>query len=232
MKVVKWRDERHVKYGEEHWRVFYRLRRKALEIVKSLTSFGFTPIVHGSVARGDVHENSDIDVVIPYFVNPLLVEQALERAGFSFLKKEIAQATPKHAIKASIYVDEKTLVTFPLSKLSRLEREFYKFSGEVGLKELEENVRVPGVNKKLLVIIPVKDGHLEYSIIGREHEVADLLGVSVEIVRERVYILTRRDEIGRTGIFVHRELHPEASITEVAREIALRNPMFRRKLFI
>lgn len=232
MKVVKWKDEKYVKYDEKHWEIFHNLRRKALKIMSSLAKFGFDPIVHGSVARGDVHENSDVDIVIPYLVNPLLVEQALEWSGFHFLKKEIAQATPKHAIKASIYLDEKTLVTFPLSKLSRLEREFYKFGGEIGLDYVKQKIRVPGVNKKLLIIIPVKDGHIEYSIIGRELEVADILGVSLDIIKERIYILTRRDEKGRTGVFVHKELHPEASISEAAREIALRNPMFRRKLSI
>ena len=232
MKIVRIQDSKHVKYSSEHWKLLRSLRAYALRIMKILLNSGLDPIVHGSIARGDVHKNSDIDIVIPYYTNPFLIENALDMAGISLLKKEIVQATPRHAIKASIYIDERTVVTFPLSKLSRLEREFYRFSGEINSDDLEKNLRVPGVNKKLLAIIPVEDGHIEFSIIGREHEVAEILKVSIDIVKEREYILTRRDEKGRTGVFVHKELPPDMSIAEAALKIARQNFMFRKQLII
>ncbi len=231
-KVVRRRDEVVVEYGREHWELLESLRERALEVMRALARAGVESFVHGSVARGDVHPDSDVDVVIPYPVSPPLVEEALEIAGLPICEKEISQATPRHAVKISFYLDEKTSVTFPLSRLSRLELEFYKFSGKLGLEELKRGARVPGVNKSLLAIVPIEEGHVEFSVLGREREVARLLGVSLDIVRERVSVLTRRDEVGRTGVFVHRVIAPEDSVTRVVEEIARRNPLFRKRLEI
>ena len=92
------------------------------------------------------------------------------------------------------------------------------------------DIRVPGVDKRLVLIEPTPEGHIEYSIIGREAEAARKIGVSVETVLERVRVLMRRDEIGRTGVFVKVELEPWDSIEEVAKRIARDNPLFRRAL--
>ncbi|MDQ7849977.1 MAG: hypothetical protein RB148_06860, partial [Armatimonadota bacterium] len=78
----------------------------------------------------------------------------------------LVQATPLYAVKAHILIDEKTSVSFPLTRMRRVEREFYRFGGEVTLKQLKANARVAGVDKRLMLIEPVEKGHLESSIIG------------------------------------------------------------------
>jgi predicted nucleotidyltransferase len=60
--------------------------------------------------------------------------------------------------------------------------------------------------------------------------VARLLGISVETVIERVRVLTRRREHGRTGVFLKVELNPEDSVEEAVARVARENPMFRRRL--
>ncbi len=229
-KIVKRGDVKEVIYDKEHWNLLLKLRRKALGIMKILKNEGLEPIIHGSIARGDVKKTSDIDIVIPYVIPSFKIEIALEKAGIYPQKRELVQATPNHAIKAHIHIDEKTTVTFPLVELRRLEREFYKFGGELSFNDLKMNRRVAGVNKQLLLIIPTGKGHVEMPIIGRESEVARIIGVSIEIVNERIRVLTRRNEIGRTGVYLKRELLPNESFEDVLKKIAEEDPAIRRRL--
>src|SRR5207245_7406557 len=91
--------------------------------------------------------------------------------------------------------------TIPLSEFRRLELEFYKFGGTANMEDLRLGIRRPGCTKRLTLKQPTDNGHIESPIVGRESEVARLLGVSSDIVRERIRVLTRRDTIRRTGVF-------------------------------
>ncbi len=229
-KPIRISDRVKVVYDEKRWSLLKKLREKALKIMSILEKEGIPTIIHGSVARGDVNEESDIDIFIPLQVSPYRVELTLDKAGFNIYLREISQATPRHAIKGHIYLDELTLVTFPITELSHLEREFYKFGGELTLHDILRERRVPGVDKRLMLIIPTNYGHEEMSIIGREPEVARFLGISIDIVKERVFILTRRDEIGRTGVYIKRALAPDETFEGVLRELAREYPILRKKL--
>ncbi|MEM1928042.1 MAG: hypothetical protein QXS85_04840 [Acidilobaceae archaeon] len=66
--------------------------------------------------------------------------------------------------------------------------------------------------------------------MGREAHVARVLGVSLETVLERVRVLTRRREHGRTGVFLKKELDASTPIEEAVRELVEKNPFFRRKV--
>ncbi|RLF16493.1 MAG: DNA polymerase subunit beta [Thermoprotei archaeon] len=229
-KPIKRSEIRSVIYTEERWKLLKELREKAISIMSILEKEQIPCIVHGSVARGDVNPDSDIDIFIPLLVPPYKVELSLERHGLEPIKREIVQATPWHVIKAHIYLDEQTVITFPLTHMTRIEREFYKFGGELTLEELKQGKRVPGVDKRLMLIYPRPYGHDEYSIIGMESEVARILGVSLDIVREREYVLLRRDEIGRTGVFIRRELAPNESFESVLEELSRKHVLVRKKL--
>ena len=87
-------------------------------------------------------------------------------------------------MKAHIEVNEQTTVSFPLMQMRRVEREFYRFGGEINLSQLKAGVRVAGVDKRLMLIEPTEKGHVESSIIGREEWAAKILGVSAETVLE------------------------------------------------
>lgn len=228
LKVRRNKDAIEVLYTQGHWNLLWELRAKAIEVLKILRMKGIVGYCHGSIARGDISTKSDIDIII---LNPppsIFIELALER--FTPIVREIIQATPSHAIKAYIQLDEITTISFPLTKLSDNEVEFYKFGGILSLASLEAGERTPGVDKRLKIIIPTARGHVEYSIIGREEEVSELLGVSLEVIRERIRVLTRRDALGRTGVYLNIAVPPDRSFEETLRLIAKKNPSVRKKL--
>ena len=227
-----WRrsEYKEVVYDNEHWALLETLRHKALQIIEALEAFHLRSVVHGSIARGDVTQKSDIDVFIPSQVSSFVVERALEKAGKLVNRRLVVQATPTYAMKAYIEIDENTDVSFPLMKMRKVEREFYKFSGEVSIKNLSNGLRVRGVDKRLMLIEPIRDGHRESAIVGREEHVAKPLGVSVETVLDRVHALSRRDEVGRTGVFIEKELSADETFEMALKRLADQNPAVRRRL--
>jgi len=229
-KVVHLRDKLEVVYSEKDWELLRGMRQEAIKLMKVLVDGEIPSTVHGSVARGDVSPTSDIDIFIPIEVSSFKVEVALRRADISYLTRRVELATPQHAIKAHIDVDIDRTITFPLVKLKRREWEFYRFGGVIDFNEIMSDKRVLGVDKRLILIEPTSEGHYESSIIGRESSVAKLLNVSVDLVEERVRVLRRRDEVGRTGVYLKRELSPEESFEEVIKKISERDPIIRRRL--
>jgi len=227
-----WRrlEYREIVYDVEHWALLKRLRAKALRIMEALEFFHLEAVVHGSIARGDVTQKSDIDVFIPYQVSSFKVETALEKANILANRRLAVQATPTYAMKAYIEIGENMSVSFPLMKMRKVEREFYRFSGETTLKDLSDALRVPGVDKRLMLIEPTEEGHKESTVVEHEEHVAKLLEISVETVLDRVHALLRRDEVGRTGVFIERELSSDEAFEMVLKRLADQNPAVRRRL--
>jgi len=223
-------EYREVGYDVERWNLLKGFRQKTIGIMEGLENFHLEAIVHGSIARGDVNRKSDIDVFIPYQTSSFIVEIALEKAGIPVNRRLVVQATPTYAMKAYIEIDENASVSFPLMKMRKVEREFYKFGGEVSLENLRECLRVCGVDKRLMLIEPIEKGHRESTIVGCEDQVAKLLEISVETVLDRVHALLRRDEVGRTGVFVEKELSSGETFEMALKRLADQNPAVRRRL--
>ncbi len=219
-----------VLYDGERWSLLKALRGEAVEMMRPLAERHIGALVYGSIARGDVSPTSDIDIFIPSPPAPSILEALIEGAGYTVESREIIQATPSYAAKGYIYIDERRCYSFPLMPMRPVEREFYRFAGSITYEELRRDLRVPGVDKRLMLIEPTEFGHRETSIIGREGYVARLLGVSVSTVLDRVRTLTRRREIGRTGVYVKRSLSPDESFGEVLEELLRLKPAMRRRL--
>jgi predicted nucleotidyltransferase len=217
-------------YAVERWSLLENLRKKAMRIMEALEEPRLEVIVHGSIARGDVDEKSDIDIFIESQTSSFAVETALEKVCLPINRRSVVQATPTYAMKAHVDIDENTGVSFPLMKMRRVEREFYKFGGKATLADLRKSVRLPGVDKRLMLIEPTHDGHRESTIVGREEQVAKLLGISVETVLDRVHTLMRRDEVGRTGVFIKKELSEGETFEMALARLADQNPAVRRRL--
>ncbi len=231
-KVDRRGEYKEVVYDEKQWLLIREKRAKAKPLLEELSKRGIEAFIHGSVARGDVSPQSDVDIIIPEYKPSYIIELVLDNLGYKAYSREIIQATPFHTPKLYYILDprEELVVSVPLAKLLSRELEFYKWGGMIGLRELEEEKRVAGVNKKLKLIIPTPTGHIEIPVIGREAEVASILGISIETVNERVRVLTRRDEIGRTGVFLKISLREDEVPESVLRDIASKNPMLRRVL--
>jgi predicted nucleotidyltransferase len=217
-------------YSGAHWALLGDLRKKATRIMTALEAFRLRTLVHGSIARGDVNKNSDIDVFITESPSSFLVETALERAGIPVSARLLVQATPNYAMKAYIELDDEASVSFPLMHMRRVEREFYKFGGEANIHQLKTGMRKAGVDKRLMLVEPTEKGHVESSVIGREEVVATRLGISAETVLDRVHALLKRDEVGRTGVFIKKELATDETFEMALKKLADLNPAVRRRM--
>jgi len=229
-KPLRRSERKEVVYEKRRWNLLKELRSKAVQIMEVLDKSHLNSIVHGSVARGDVSEKSDIDVFLLDPPSSFIIETTLQRGGLSINRRLVVQATPLYAMKGYIEMDKQRCVSFPLVKLRPVERDFYRFGGEASLQVLREDKRVRGVDKRLMLIEPTPEGHVESSIVDREGEVASILGISLNTVYDRAHALLRRDEVGRTGVFIKRELSADETFEMVLKRLADENPAVRRRL--
>lgn len=221
-KVTYHQDPKRVIYDRDHWSILRRLRDEANEIQRHLPVPSF---VYGSVARGDVHAGSDIDIIIFENIPSYQLELNLR-----YHSREIVQATPNALIKAHIHVTGRMTITFPLVPMADIERDFYRYSGCVDSSRMGSLDRVPGVSKKLVLVEPTEDGHMERSLLDDTHGCTRILGVSHDIINERVRVLTRRDRVGRTGVFLRADVAEEESFEAKLKSIADSNNIVRRML--
>ncbi len=212
-------DIKEVIYPPAQWQLFRKLRQKSRTLLEVLANEHIPAIIHGSIARGDVSKKSDIDIFIPIKIPSFKLLSTLQQAKLNIYSQQILQATPSDAIKAHIYIDEKTSISFPLVEFSSREREFYTFGGETNLDGVRQELRVPGVDKRLMLIRPTTQGHMESPVSGDKNYVSYILGVSPAVVDERMRVLLRRDEVGRTGVFVKHELGKDETFEEAVQEI-------------
>lgn len=217
-------EPREIHYNPDHWNHLQILRETALETIQKLESIGIKPFVYGSVARGDTTKSSDIDIIVLRPVSSYRLELVLGQP----LKRELVQATPSMVLKGHIHLPDNIVVTFPLFKFMSREEEFYRWGGLIDSEGLKEGTRVPGVDKRLVLIDPTETGHMEQGVIGHEHEVSKKLNVSIGIAQERVRVLTRRDTVGRTGVYLTRALGQDESFEAVAKNLQDSDPALRR----
>ena len=230
VKPTRHDEYKEIVYSSARWTMLKEYRQKAIELMNVLEAAHLQSVVHGSIARGDVNKTSDIDVFIPEIQSSFPVESALEKAGISMNVRFVVQATPNYAMKAHIEIDEQVTVSFALMQMRKVEREFYKFGGEVNLSQLKTDLRVAGVDKRLMLIEPNAKGHVESSIIGNEESTAKLLGISVETVLDRVRALMKRDKVGRTGVFLKKELNADETFELALKRLSDLNPAVRRRM--
>ncbi len=219
-------DSRIVTYDDTHWEILNELRERALEVMQTLQDNRVISFVYGSVARGDVGKSSDVDIIVPYPVSSYKLEIAIGQG----MRRELVQATPSMILKGHICLENDTVVTFPLFKLKSREEEFYRWGGQVDINQLSKRVRVLGVDKRLILIEPNETGHVEHGVIGYEHIAAKKVGVSIGIAKDRVRVLTHRDSVGRTGVYLTRNLSPDESFEAVAKDLMDSDPALRRTI--
>jgi len=121
-------------------------------------------------------------------------------------------------------------ISFLLSPPREREVEFYKFSGLLYLSDLLNNKRIAGVSKQLLLIEPEGDGYWISSVFTNKKKTIHALSISQRIIDERIRVLTRRDKVGRTGLFLEYTLTPHENFEQALKQIADKNVIVRRKI--
>lgn len=229
VKTTEIADVAEIQYSKKQWKILQEKRDLAIAIMKKLAENNIQTLIYGSICRGDVSKQSDIDLFIPFQISSFKLESTLEQENLNIYERRIVQATPKHLVKAHIYLNELLCITFPLTSIREREFDFISFGGNLTLEDLLENRRVPGVDKRLMLIEPTEQGHKESPVMGYESIVAKKVGVNVELVKERVRVLTTRDKVGRTGVYLNLELSPDENIEEIFKQIVDTDPIVRRR---
>jgi uncharacterized protein len=223
-KVVLSRDPTPVRYSLERFRLLKWKRGRAERFLRVLPQ---GTRVFGSVARGDVREASDIDLEVPHRVRSFVVEVALAALPDPWTSRLLTQATPNSVVKALWQFGE-TTVALPLTPPTPIEEGFVRFGGAVDLSGVEDGVRVPGVDKRLLLIEPTPEGHTESSVADRVNEAAKVLKVGRDVIEGRIRVLRRRNSTGRTGIYLTRTLDDGESPEEALDALKDSDPAVRR----
>ena len=219
-----------VKYSENHLKLLQQKRERSKTLLEMFAKEGLNPFIYGSIARGDIHNDSDIDMVLIQSIAPYQIEIILEKNGFNNYFREIIMATPADTLKLYIYLNELESITIPLSKFNKKSSEFYDFGGKINLNQVINSIRVPGINKRLVLIQPTSDGHEEYSIIGNENLAAKQLSVSINLINERRRVLLRREKFGKTGVFLKRSIGVGETTELVLKKLSNKNTIVRKKL--
>ncbi len=224
-KAAEMGPRREVAYGPDTWERLKALRGRASAVLNALKAIDVDAWVFGSVARGDVKPGSDVDIFIPRVASSIKVGLALEAR-----ERSIVQATPRALVKAHLVLEDGTNVIFPLIDPRQTELEFYRFGGALELPGILEDKRVCGVDKRLMLIEPTPEGHVETPLSDLSPGwVAKRVGVGQAIVEERMRVLERRADVGRTGVYLKRQLAPDESFEQVLNELIYKDPALRRR---
>jgi len=219
-----------IKYSKTDWDLLNSKRLQASKLLNIFVKAGFNPYIYGSIARGDVHLDSDIDIVFLKRISTFLIEHILYKNGYNNYFREIIMATPGDTIKLYIYLSELESITIPISPFDKKSLEFYSFGGKINHIQLERRIRLSGIDKRLVLIKPTNDGHIESSIIGNERNAAKEINIDINTIIERRNVLLRREQYGRTGVFIKRPLNPDESTEEVLKVLARKKPIIRKKM--
>ena len=227
---VKQHEKSDVTYTPDHWALLQSIQSRGLEVAEAFAQHGFETLTYGSVARGDVKPTSDIDIILTSLLSSYRVELILDEIPYRLLSKKLIQATPNDVIKAHFELEGDICLTLLLTDFTSMPFEFYRFGGALSFSQLQSGERVPGVDKRLVLIQPTETGHREQSIEDDAHQIAKIVGVSQAMVSQRMRVLTRRDKVGRTGVFLNHPMGLSENVEEVLRGLARSNPIIRRRL--
>lgn len=239
---IRLHGNREVIYDSDHWDLLQNFHEQAAMIMAPFHEKGIKMLVYGSVARGSVHKDSDIDILItrpiPSFQVELIIDTLTDSLTLTLLEKKIIQATPNDIVKAHYVFDSNITITLLLTDFSTMPLEFYRFGGALTYSEIAEGLnseknkltRVPGVDKQLLIIQPNELGHTEQPLEDFQYTAAKILGISQQMIDQRLRVLTRRDKVGRTGVYLDEQIPLSSNVEEELRRLARTNSILRRRL--
>jgi predicted nucleotidyltransferase len=112
--------------GSSRRKRLVQMRREALKIMKTLEKFN--PRLIGSIWRGTITKNSDIDIVA-FAPNPDQVQTRLQKNGFSVVRTELTSVTKKDRKETAFHIflalpsgNEAEVVVRPADEVNNYEK--------------------------------------------------------------------------------------------------------------
>ena len=152
------------------------------------------------------------------------------------MKRKIVQGTPNQTPKMEYQLGVNTNIhlSVPFVQLSNRENDFISFAGKLSLTKFQNGEYANCVNKKLLLVEPMDNKGYNYHYTSIRdlpyNDIAKKINVGVDIILERIRVLSRRDDIGRTGLYIDYELNPSEEPEKVLKELASQRQELRRLL--
>jgi predicted nucleotidyltransferase len=109
--------------GSERMKRLVKMRREALKTMKILAAY--RPVLVGSVWRGTVHRESDVDVTV-YHDNTTDVLEALQKNGFKILQTDWMTVTKKGQRETSFHIHATSSAKVQFEIVVRGKNETYK----------------------------------------------------------------------------------------------------------
>ena len=97
-------------------------------------------------------------------------------------------------------------------------------------KSREEFLTKYAPKKKDSIIQPTEEGHHEEAILGLSPGKIKELELSEVIIEERKRVLTRRSEVGRTGVYLRQVVDPDVGVEKTLDRMAVRDSILRKKI--
>ena len=81
-----------------------------------------------------------------------------------------------------------------------------------------------------MLIEPEEEGYWFSSVNTNKKRTIQVLSLSQRMIDERIRVLSRRDKIGRTGLFLDHSLAPNENFEQALKGLADRNVIVRRMM--
>ncbi|MHA1989504.1 MAG: hypothetical protein ACW981_05190 [Candidatus Hodarchaeales archaeon] len=204
------------------------LRRETVTWMEQLRQFH--PFCYGSIARGDVELTSDADIII----DPTPTYKYEEILKEKWLSRTLVQATPNQGPKVVYEFPNNISLSVPITDLSQRESEFLNFGGKLSLPKFQNGEYAIGINKRLMLVEPQDKKGFSFKYISVKsmpiHLVARKVNIGVGIILERIRVLSKRDEMGRTGLYLQHSLQPGEQPEKALKDLMKEKPALRKLL--
>ena len=108
-------QEREIIYDEDRFKLLESMRDRAKKLFEMFKKERINCLTYGSIARGNVRETSDIDILITRKIPTYRIGLILEQNSIIPITRKIVQATPNNVIKINYELAGEVSISVPMT---------------------------------------------------------------------------------------------------------------------